>query len=101
MPVTRSVTSRRALILALVSSLALPLLASAESYTVTLRNGSTFRTRQQPQAAPWDAAKILFRTDAGNFISVASADVSAVTTESENRGFGKVLNSTTLILGAA
>ena len=96
-----SVTSRRTLIFALATSLALPVLAAADSYTVTLHNGSTFHTRYQPQAAPWDANKVLFRTETGNFISLASADVESVTSDSENRGFGRVINNTTLMLGAA
>jgi len=96
-----SVTSRRTLILALATSLALPVLAAAESYTITLHNGNSFHSRYQPQAAPWDAGKILFRTEAGNFISIASAEVESVKSDSENRGFGRVINSTTLMLGAA
>ena len=96
-----SVTSRRTLILALATSLALPLLAAAETYTITLHNGNVFVSRYQPQAAPWDAAKVLFRTDAGNLISLASADVASVVTDTETHGFGKVLNGTTLMLGAA
>ncbi len=96
-----SVTLRRTLILALATSLTLPVLAAAESYTITLHNGNSFKSRYQPQAAPWDAGKVLFRTDAGNLISVSSADVASVSADSENRGFGRVLNSTTLMLGAA
>lgn len=92
---------RRAVALAFASALALPLLAAAEGYTITLKNGNTFRTRYQPQTASWDAGKILFRTDAGNWVSMASADVTSVASDSENRGFGKVINNTTLMLGAA
>jgi len=96
-----SVTSRRTLIIALATSLALPVLAAAESYTITLRNGNTFHSRYQPQAAPWDSAKVLFRTETGNFISIASAEIEQVKSDSENRGFGRVINNTTLMLGAA
>jgi len=92
---------RRSLILAFALILALPMVAAAESYTITLRNGSTFHSRYQPQAAPWDAAKILVRNEFGNMISLDQAEVTSVANDAENRGFGKAINNTTLMLGDA
>lgn len=96
-----STLMRRSLVVALAFAVGLPVVALAESYTITLRNGSVFHSRQQPQAAPWDAAKVLLRTDVGNWISLVNADVQSVVSDTENRGFGKTINSTTLVLGDA
>ncbi len=75
--------------------------AEAAVYTVTLSNGTTFETRYQPEKASWDADKIVLLTDQGNRISLASADVSSVTVDTETRGFGSQLNATTMALGWA
>ncbi|MEO8505097.1 MAG: hypothetical protein ABI609_14450 [Acidobacteriota bacterium] len=92
---------RRSLVVALIVAVGVPLVALAESYTITMRNGSVFHSRQRPQAAPWDAAKVLLRTDVGNWISLVNADVENVVSDTENRGFGKTINSTTMMLGEA
>ena len=86
--------------LALVGSLvALP--ALGETYTLTLKNGNTFLTRYQPQDASWDAEKLVFLDEFGNQIALAKSDVDTLTTEFESRGFGHVLNSTTVAIGWA
>jgi hypothetical protein len=75
--------------------------AGAEINTITLQNGTTFLTRYQPQAASWDAAKIVFLDEFGNQISLPKGDVVTIQTDLENRGFGHMLNSTTMALGWA
>ncbi len=75
--------------------------AAADVYTITLQNGTTFQTRYQPQAASWDAAKIVFLDEFGNQLSLPKADVVTIQTDLENRGFGHMLNSTTMALGWA
>jgi hypothetical protein len=75
--------------------------AAAEVYTITLQNGTTFLTRYQPEDASWDAAKLVFLNEQGNQISLPKADVTSIATEMENRGFGHMLNSTTMALGWA
>lgn len=85
---------------ALVGALA-ALPAFAESYTIALKNGNSFLTRYQPEDASWDAEKLVFLDEHGNLIALAKADVDSITTELENRGFGHVLNSTTLAIGWA
>lgn len=92
---------RRSTVLAIAAVLALPVLALADAYTVTLHNGTVFRCRYQPQAAPWDANKLLLRTDVGNWIALKKADLVGIESDAENRGFGKVINNTTLLLGDA
>jgi hypothetical protein len=96
------VTPTRRRILALAAVLALAALpAAAEIYVVTMANGNTFQSRYQPQEAPWDAGKVLLQTEFGNWISLGRADIASVTTETENKGFGFVIDNTTIALGWA
>ena len=73
--------------------------ASAEVFTVNLQNGTMFDTIYRPQEAPWDTNKVLLRTDVGNWISIAKADISAVTSATESGGFGTVIDNATVELG--
>jgi hypothetical protein len=75
--------------------------AFAESFTVLLKNGNSSQTRYQPEDASWDPEKLILLDEVGNLISVPRADVDRITTETENRGFGHVLNSTTVAIGWA
>ena len=72
---------------------------SAELYTVTLTSGATFQTRYQPEEAPWDAQQVLLRTDLGNWISLPRAEIVSAVAETENKGFGRVIDSNTVELG--
>jgi len=87
-------------LLALAAALAAPPLG-AELYTVTLTSGATFQSRYQPEEAPWDAQVVLLRTDVGNWISLSRAEISQVVAETENKGFGRVIDSNTVELGMA
>ncbi len=78
---------------------ALPLEATV--YTVTLKNGTTFETRYQPEYASWDASKVVLMTEYGNRVALVGADIDSVTVDSENRGFGHQLNASTVALGWA
>jgi len=94
--------ARRTLALLSLSALAaIAWPAHAEVYTVTLKNGSTFLTRYQPREAAWDRAKVTFMTDLGNAISLPKNEIAAIASESENRGFGRAINSTTVEMGMA
>lgn len=95
-------TGRRISSFALIVALGLALAvvpASAEVFTVALQNGTTFDTIYRPQEAPWDTNKVLLRTDVGNWISIAKADISAVTSATESGGFGRVIDNATVELG--
>ncbi len=74
---------------------------TAEVYTVTLNNGNTFETQYRPRLASSDGDKILLITEQGNWISLLTSDVADVTSQTEMRGFGKVINTTTIELGEA
>lgn len=95
--------SKRSVILALLLALGVLSVtpASAELYYVHLKNGKTFETRYQPQEASWDSNQVLFLTEMGNWIAVSKDDLSDVEINSEVKGFGKVIDSTTIALGPA
>lgn len=78
---------------------ALPAVAVAEVFTITLANGNSFTSRYRPKTAGWDADKALLLTDQGNWISLAKTDIASVVVETEVRGFGKVIDTTTISLG--
>ena len=72
---------------------------SAESFTVTMKSGNVFETRYRPRLASWDDAKVVLLTELGNPITLRKDEIASVTAESENRGFGRVIDNTTLELG--
>ncbi|MEO8198304.1 MAG: hypothetical protein ABI689_16440 [Thermoanaerobaculia bacterium] len=75
--------------------------AEATVYTVTMKNGTTFDTRYQPEEASWDPNKVVLMTEFGNRVALAAAEIESVTVDSESRGFGHQLNSSTIALGWA
>ena len=72
---------------------------SAESFTVTMKSGNTFECRYRPRQASWDDAKVVLLTELGNSITLRKDEIASVAAESENRGFGRVIDNTTLELG--
>ncbi len=74
---------------------------SAAVYTVTMKNGSTFDSRYQPEEASWDENLVVLMTEFGNRIALPAAEIDSVTVDSESRGFGHQINSTTMALGWA
>lgn len=79
--------------------LALPAIAAAETFTVALDNGNTILTRYQPKISQPDEETVMFLTEHGNWISIPSARVVSVISNTESRGFGRVINTTTIDLG--
>ena len=73
--------------------------AHAESYTVTLTNGTVFETRYKPLPAEWDENVLLLSTDRGNWIGLNKEEVADVASVVETSGFGYQLNTTTLFVG--
>jgi hypothetical protein len=74
---------------------------SAAVYTVTMKNGSTFDSRYQPEEASWDENMVVLLTEFGNRIALPAGEIDSVTVDSESRGFGHQINSTTMALGWA
>jgi len=75
--------------------------ASAAVYTVTLTNGMTFDTRYQPEYASWDPEKVILLTEFGNQIAFPASEIQDVTVDTESRGFGYQIDTTTMALGWA
>lgn len=94
----RSVARVWPLLLA-VSLIASP--AAAELYYVTLNNGSVLESRYQPQQSSWDGDMVLLMTDVGNWVGISRGEIESVRSESENRGYGLVIDTTTILLGWA
>src|SRR6185295_19208755 len=94
----------RRTVLAVLAFTAIALLAApiaAETYLLTLQNGTTIQSRYQPQESSWDAGMGLFMTETGNWIGMKKADIASVEQENNLRGFGFVINPTTVALGWA
>lgn len=80
---------------------AFPMVATAGTYTITLDNGLSFTTRYQPKVSQPDESKVMLLTDQGNWIALPKELVSEVTSSIESRGFGRVIDTTTIALGFA
>ena len=100
--IAKSLIPRRtALALVCASAVLLAAPIAAETYLITLQNGSTIQSRYQPQESSWDAGMVLFMTETGNWIGMKKADIVSVEQENNLRGFGFVINPTTVALGWA
>jgi hypothetical protein len=75
--------------------------AVAEVFKVHLKNGNAFETRYRPKLADWDETKIVILTDVGNRITLLKDDVVEITSDTELKGFGTVIDTTTIVLGWA
>ncbi len=92
--------TRLVIVLSLVFVLA-ALPAAAEIYTITMADGGEFESRQEPKEVDWDDDLVMVLTDVGNWIALEKADVVSVEVDTENRGFGKVIDAHTISLGWA
>jgi len=75
--------------------------AAAELFTVELINGYSFETRYRPKVDPRDPDKAYVLTDQGNWIALQKTLIHDVISRTEARGFGKVIDTTTIDLGWA
>jgi hypothetical protein len=97
---SRSLRTIRTLAWAVAGLLAVAPL-SAAVYTVTLKNGSTFESRYQPEDASWDKTKIVFLDEWGNTLALSKDEVDKVESDFEAKGYGKMIDNTTMALGWA
>ncbi len=72
---------------------------AADVFTVTLTSGSTFITRYQPHQSETQENKVLLMTEFGNWIFLPKEVIVSVTSDTESKGFGTVLDSQTIALG--
>jgi hypothetical protein len=82
-------------------SLFVALSAGAEVYTIRLANGTIFESRYQPKQATWDPKMVTFLTETGLEVALPQGLIADVSAQSETKGFGKVINTTTVDLGFA
>jgi hypothetical protein len=82
---------------ALLATSAAP--AAAQAYKVTLKNGNTFLSKYEPHDATYDASKVVITTEVGNRIALAKDDIAEVVADIENRGFGRIIDHTTILVG--
>ena len=94
-------TTRVALLLLGVLVLLAALPAAAEYYTVRLKNGNEFESLYRPRMAAVGGDKVLLSTETGNWISLPVDAIESVISRIEARGFGKVINTTTILIGMA
>jgi len=85
------------LLLLVATLVALP--AAAELYDVRLTNGTTFQSRYPPRQASWDPGVLTFLDETGVTVALPKSLVAQVSASSETKGFGRVLDRTTLDLG--
>jgi hypothetical protein len=75
--------------------------AAAQAYKVTLKNGNTFLAKYEPEDATYDSSKLLLTTEVGNRIALAKDDVADIVADVENRGFGRIIDHTTILVGVS
>jgi hypothetical protein len=92
--------SWRALVLAAVAMALSAPLAAAE-FTVYMTNGTTFESRYEPRDAEWDAQKVVLIDGAGNTISVPKSEIERIESDVAAKGFGHMLDDTTMAFGWA
>ena len=71
----------------------------ADVYSVTLNDGQVFLTRYQPREASFDSSLVTFLDEQANLIAVPRDEIATVTSETESKGYGLRINTTTLYLG--
>ena len=94
-------TTRIALFLLAALALVTALPAAAEYYTIKLKNGNEFDSLYKPRLATEGGDKVLVATETGNWISLPVDSIADVVSHIEARGFGKVINTTTILIGKA
>lgn len=92
-------TGRALLLAGLALALSAPL--SAALFTIHLTNGTTFESRYEPRDAEYDAQKVFFLDGSGNIISLAKSDIQAVDSDVDSKGYGHMLDNTTMAFGWA
>ena len=73
--------------------------ALAETYHVELVNGERYDSRYAPEEASWDSGLLLFHSETGNWVGIRRDEVARITIETEVRGAGRRIDSTTIYMG--
>lgn len=91
----------RSLTVLVALTLVVTLPAAAETFTVKLTNGAEVESRYQPRQHPRDEGKLLMLTEVGNWISLSKEMVADITSETESKGYGLVIDTQTILIGWA
>ena len=75
--------------------------ALAEHFTIKLTNGNSFDSLYRPRLTAEGADTVLVATEVGNWITLPIDAIESVISQIEARGFGKVINTTTILIGTA
>jgi hypothetical protein len=75
--------------------------AGAELYDIRLHNGGRIQSRQAPIAVDYLPDRLLVLTEVGNWVGLATDDIASIEAMTESRGFGTVIDTTTISLGVA
>ncbi len=85
----------------LILAIAVALPAAAETFTITMKNDAEFVTRYQPRQDPRNENQVMMMTEFGNWIALSKDAIADISSETESRGFGTVLDTRTIIIGWA
>lgn len=95
-------TPKRALVLGLLIFgllLAVAGTLDAEAYRVRLHNGNEFISKYEPKDADFDPNILLIMTEHGNIVALSKDDIAETIADLELRGFGHVIDTTTIEVG--
>jgi hypothetical protein len=90
----------RVLVCALAAAVAAAPLTAAV-YKIQLTNGNSFETRYEPEDASYDSGKVVFLDETGLLITIAKSDIVSIQSDFEAKGYGRMINTTTMELGWA
>lgn len=93
--------SKRPIAILVVLMLLAVVPAMSSIFKVQLKNGNSFESRYQPKVAEWDENKVVLLTGVGNRITLHKDDIASVTVDTQAKGFGTVIDTTTIVLGWA
>ena len=71
------------------------------AYTIRLNNGTSFTTRYEPEDASWDDSKVVFLDEVGTLISISKSEIAGIESDFETKGYGRMIDTTTMELGWA
>ena len=92
---------RRLTVLSTLLALLVVAPAMADVFEITMTNGTKFSSRYRPQLTDWDESQVLVHTETGNRINLPLADIESISVDTEVKGYGRVINTTTIELGVA
>lgn len=87
--------------LAVAAALFVAAPASAAIFVIHMNNGTSFETRFRPLDAEYDAGKIVFLDEVGILVAISKSEISSIESDVESRGFGHVIDNTTIAVGWA